>query len=189
MKAIRSWDDLRCYGIIALTGEACMLGQRILCDLTKEGMAKIRRWFGLPDMDYHLQRALEHAAVDSQIPESRVERIKHDVHQFDSSMNSGDSGNPDVASMMIFRTLFADLAAMCLLEDGAQQVVVMENGTVYGIFAEDLPQLQEEGDKLGKLKLFGKVVRRIGRIVGDSQPAVGMNAVHAFSGRCAGDGR
>lgn len=35
--AIYSFDDLRPYGITPLTGEACGLGMRVLCDLTPAG--------------------------------------------------------------------------------------------------------------------------------------------------------
>jgi hypothetical protein len=37
MKTISNWDALREYGIDALTGEACSLMYRILCDLTQNG--------------------------------------------------------------------------------------------------------------------------------------------------------
>ena len=33
MQKITCWDDLRPYGIGALTGEACGLSYRILCDV------------------------------------------------------------------------------------------------------------------------------------------------------------
>ena len=37
MKSIRSWDDLSAHGIVPLTGEACGLSYRILCDVTGRG--------------------------------------------------------------------------------------------------------------------------------------------------------
>ena len=37
MKSIRCWDDLSKHGIIPLTGEACGLSYRILCDVTATG--------------------------------------------------------------------------------------------------------------------------------------------------------
>lgn len=43
MKTVSNWDALRDYGIIALTGEACSLGYRILCDLTAQGRNIVQR--------------------------------------------------------------------------------------------------------------------------------------------------
>ena len=43
MKTVSSWDHLRPYGIIALTGEACSLMYRILCDLTQKGKTIVER--------------------------------------------------------------------------------------------------------------------------------------------------
>ena len=37
MKCIHSWDDLSLHGIVPLTGEACGLMYRILCDVTAPG--------------------------------------------------------------------------------------------------------------------------------------------------------
>ena len=37
MKTVSSWDHLRPYGIDLLTGEACSLMYRLLCDLTQSG--------------------------------------------------------------------------------------------------------------------------------------------------------
>ena len=43
---IRSWNDLREFGIDALTGEACGLSMRILCDINKRGINTINDFFG-----------------------------------------------------------------------------------------------------------------------------------------------
>jgi len=43
MKTIGSFDPLREYGIVALTGEACSLMYRILCDLTRQGKEIVER--------------------------------------------------------------------------------------------------------------------------------------------------
>lgn len=40
--------DFEQFGIMTLTGEACNLGARILCDLTEAGKAAICECFGLP---------------------------------------------------------------------------------------------------------------------------------------------
>jgi len=43
MKTISSWEHLRPFGIDALTGEACSLMYRILCDITAEGKRVIEK--------------------------------------------------------------------------------------------------------------------------------------------------
>lgn len=43
---IRNWTDLHDYGIICLTGEACGLGMRLLCDLTPKGEETLTAYFG-----------------------------------------------------------------------------------------------------------------------------------------------
>lgn len=37
MKGVSSWDDLRPYGIIPLTGDSCALSYRMVCDVTAKG--------------------------------------------------------------------------------------------------------------------------------------------------------
>ena len=48
MKTISNWQDLREYGINVLTGEACTLGVRALCDVIEQGAKLIREFYGLP---------------------------------------------------------------------------------------------------------------------------------------------
>ena len=43
MKTVSSWDHLRPFGIEALTGEACSLMYRVLCDLTENGKRIVER--------------------------------------------------------------------------------------------------------------------------------------------------
>ena len=43
MKTVSNWDALREFGIDALTGEACSLMYRILCDLTQNGKRIVER--------------------------------------------------------------------------------------------------------------------------------------------------
>ena len=46
MKTVSCWDHLRPYGINALTGEACSLMYRLLCDITEEGKHVIEKCLG-----------------------------------------------------------------------------------------------------------------------------------------------
>ena len=50
MKTIRSWNDLEKYGIIPLTGEACGLQWRRLCEVTEHGRRILQKCFGLSEM-------------------------------------------------------------------------------------------------------------------------------------------
>ena len=43
MKTIRCWNDLRDYGIVLLTGEACGLSYRLLCDVTAKGKRTLEK--------------------------------------------------------------------------------------------------------------------------------------------------
>ena len=43
MKTISNWSDLEPFGIVALTGGACRLACRILCDLTQRGKRTLER--------------------------------------------------------------------------------------------------------------------------------------------------
>jgi len=45
-KELRNWRDLEQYGIIVLTGEACSIGMRYLCDLTQTGVNVLSDFFG-----------------------------------------------------------------------------------------------------------------------------------------------
>ena len=47
MQSIHAWDDLSRYGIIPLTGEACGLMYRILCDVTRRGQKTLEKAFGI----------------------------------------------------------------------------------------------------------------------------------------------
>lgn len=43
MKTVTCWGALEPFGIVPLTGEACALGYRILCDLTEKGKRTVER--------------------------------------------------------------------------------------------------------------------------------------------------
>jgi hypothetical protein len=43
MKTISNWAALEPFGVVPLTGEACALGYRLLCDLTLQGQNIVER--------------------------------------------------------------------------------------------------------------------------------------------------
>jgi hypothetical protein len=45
MEKIEGWRGLEKYGILMLTGEACGIGMRLLCDLTPEGVDNLGLFF------------------------------------------------------------------------------------------------------------------------------------------------
>ena len=49
MKKINCWNDLAPFGIEILTGEACGLSYRLLCDVTEKGRKVLSVAFGIPD--------------------------------------------------------------------------------------------------------------------------------------------
>lgn len=50
MKTITCWNDLAPYGIDVLTGEACGLSYRLLCDVTAQGKAILEKLFSIPSI-------------------------------------------------------------------------------------------------------------------------------------------
>jgi hypothetical protein len=62
MKSIRTWDDLSAHGIIPLTGEACGLSYRILCDVTARGKKTLEKALGIAQLG--LQENWNHGSGD-----------------------------------------------------------------------------------------------------------------------------
>ena len=46
-KRIRDWRDLEEYGVHSLTGEACGIGIRLLCDLSPEGVTLMEQFLSI----------------------------------------------------------------------------------------------------------------------------------------------
>lgn len=97
--------DLVHYGIDPLTGEACGLGYRILCDVTRAGKRALARCLGLPDI------------------------------VLPAAWNSGLADDPHVGSFLLAPELFVPLAVFCLLEAGCEVVYLTQRGCVVGVQA------------------------------------------------------
>ena len=92
---ITCWQDLAEYGIEVLTGEACLIGARYLCDLDERGARIVRAMLGLP----------------------------HDCKLAENWNTSGRIG-PHVASIKLPTDLFDQLAVFCLFDAGCKHVIV-----------------------------------------------------------------
>jgi hypothetical protein len=100
MKTINCWNDLQAYGIELLTGEACGLSYRLLCDVTERGRKTIEKCLGLTNLV---------------LPES---------------WNRGSTEDPHVGSIMLTREMLEPLAVFALLEAGCKEVYVVKNSVV-----------------------------------------------------------
>ena len=125
MHRINCWDDLRQFGIDLLTGEACGLSYRLLCDVTQKGKQTIQKALGVADLG---------------LPDN---------------WNRGDPHDPHVGSIMLVPELFIPLAIFALLEHGCREVWRTKSGGLIGIEPADEPErvaavqrLQTETDNL-----------------------------------------
>ena len=107
VKTVTSWDDLRPFGIDALTGEACGLGYRLLCDVTAKGKAIVEKCLGTPALALFEQ------------------------------WNAGSKDDPHVGSIMLVPEMFTPLAVFAVLESGYRECWVTRNGGVYAIDPDD----------------------------------------------------
>jgi hypothetical protein len=103
LKTISCWNDLRPYGIDVLTGEACGLSYRFLCDVTERGRKILERWLSVPEL--HLSDAWNRGAV----------------------------ADPHVGSILLTPEVLAGIAVFALLEAGCTECWVLSNGTVLGV--------------------------------------------------------
>jgi len=113
MKTIRCWDDLRPYGIVVLTGEACGLGYRILCDVTEAGK-KV------------LEKALDAAGLD--------------LHE---NWNRGPAEDPHVGAIMLAPELLVPVGVFALLENGCSEVWLTKGRSLVGLESDDSSQVVE----------------------------------------------
>src|SRR5437868_5108275 len=103
MRSITCFNDLRPYGIDALTGEACGLGFRILCDVSEKGRQILAKAFGIPSLT---------------LP---------------ASWNPGSKDDPHTGSIMLAQEMLVPIAIFALLEGGCTEVWLVRDGGVIGI--------------------------------------------------------
>lgn len=118
MKTITGLQDLAAYGIDPLTGEACGLSYRILCDVTESGRHVLAKAFGIPNIV---------------LPEA---------------WNRGSAADPHVGSVMLAPELLEPLAVFALLENGCKEVWLVRDGGVIGIEPADSPEMIDANRRL-----------------------------------------
>ncbi|MHB0958797.1 MAG: hypothetical protein ACYC0X_15370 [Pirellulaceae bacterium] len=109
MKTINCWDDLNRYGIVPLTGEACGLMYRILCDVTARGKRTLEKALGVTEL---------------RLPEN---------------WNQGDTDSPHIGSVMLARELLPFVGVFALLESGCTEVWLTKAGGLIGVERNDAP--------------------------------------------------
>lgn len=97
MKSINCWNDLEPFGIVLLTGEACGLSYRLLCDVTAQGKKVLEKCFGTPNLN---------------LPER---------------WNRGSEQDPHVGCIMLTREMLQPLAVFALLESGCKEVYLVKD--------------------------------------------------------------
>jgi len=113
MKSIRCWDDLSKHGIVPLTGEACGLSYRILCDVTATGKKTLEKALSVAQLTLH------------------------------ENWNHGTADDPHVGSVMLPPDLLSFIGVFALLEDGCREVWLTKGQTVIGMEVEDSPDQVE----------------------------------------------
>ncbi len=120
---INGWSDLKKYGINPLTGEACALSMRTLCDLSEKGADLMCNFLGLQYRN----------------PATTV---------FAQNWNSMVGEDPAVASTMLPRGLFPDLCKFAIFTvSRAKYALNSPDGAWHGYdadFVSDLGYSEEE---------------------------------------------
>jgi hypothetical protein len=157
VKSINKWDDLREYGINALTGEADRTGLRILCDLTDYGKDIVCELFGIQSRNARFEpnwnAGANHCVM---LPYS----IFHDLAAW--CLLSGTK----CSSVVLISRLNADGTLQSL-----DEVVGYERG-------DSQDEWEDYIDSRRRLGFHVCVIK-----IRDSQPGVRDRATHAMSGR------
>ncbi len=107
MRTIAKWADLEPYGIDPLTGEACGLMYRILCDVTAGGRKIISRCLDMPDLSLA------------------------------APWNTGSKDDPHNGSIMLPPEMLVPLGLFALLESGCIEILLFKSGGLIGIEPND----------------------------------------------------
>jgi hypothetical protein len=155
MKSVTCFNDLYEHGIRCLTGEACRVGARVLCDLTPEGVATLCDLWGL-----HYDRG---------------------KGAFQEAWNGGGA----VASVMLTRDMVPMIGAWALMRSkkcaGDVLLITEKSGGRYAISREVGEDISDFDRMVDWIMKSGESVRRFR--VNESHPGEGTRCEHAMSGR------
>jgi hypothetical protein len=90
------------YGVIALTGEACGLSYRILCDVTARGKQLLDKVLGVRDIRMH------------------------------ENWNHGSDDDPHIGCVMLVPEVLTAVAVFALLDNGCREVWTVNGHGVFG---------------------------------------------------------
>jgi hypothetical protein len=107
LKTINTWEDLSRYGVIPLTGEACGLSYRILCDVTATGKKLLEKVLGVHALQMH------------------------------ENWNRGSEDDPHIGSVMLVPELITVVGVFALLDAGCREVWTMNQRGVVGFEPTD----------------------------------------------------
>ena len=107
MQSIHTWADLSRFGIFPLTGEACGLMYRILCDVTEQGRKTLEKAFGVVEL------------------------------RLSENWNQGTEAEPHVGSILLAREVLPFVGVFVLLEAGCTEAWLTNGGGVIGIEPSD----------------------------------------------------
>ena len=111
MKTISCFEDLSPHGVIPLTGEACGLSYRILCDVTAKGKELLEKVLGVQELG------------------------------MSENWNRGSETEPHIGSVMLIPELLTALGVFALLEQGCKEVWTVRGRGVFGFEPNDDPQM------------------------------------------------
>jgi hypothetical protein len=130
VKTITSIAGLGAYGIEPLTGEACGLSYRILCDITEASRKILAKAFGIPGFSLA------------------------------EPWNRGTADNPHVGSIMLAPEQFTFLGIFALLESGCTEVWLTRDGGLIGIEPADTAESIEANRQMAGERLVHSFVYR-----------------------------
>jgi hypothetical protein len=157
MKTIDCFNNLWEHGIRCLTGEACRVGARVLCDLTPDGVATLCDFWGL-----HYERGK-------------------------SAFQEPWNGDGAVASVMLMHDMVPMIGVWALMRDkrcvGDVLLVTNKNGGKYATrreIGESVTEFDRFVDWIIKTDGHARRFR-----VNEAHPGEGTRNTHAMSGRTA----
>jgi hypothetical protein len=143
-----NWASLEQFGIQFLTGERCVYSLRLLCDLNEAGRKVIAEYLDVAETSFR------------------------------PAMNETVGGQPAVASVMLPRACFTELATFASYQAGALAVIV-GNGSLLAVF--DSARLKQYDDLAATLADSNVHVHRNPNLTSDA-PRVGSFNVHLATG-------